>query len=504
MEIPGIASKQMKASHLHLFLLSLVMLIVPCKDLPARDLEVCDAVEFQHALDAAGAGDTVVLAQGNWKDLRMRIQRGGSETAPLVIRAKTPGGTTLDASSLLEINAPHVVVEGLFFHGGSLKGGSVIRFNSHHGIVRECAVVDYNPEAFDTKYYWVYFSGEDNLLDRCYFKGKNNYEPLIGNARENSRRNTVRNCYFKNIPYYPHNGREILRIWGPENGAASDEEGAFFTISGNLFDHADGEGEEIVSLKSNHNRVLGNTVLATRGCLNIRSGGENLMEGNIVLGQGAEKANGLRISGVRNTVRKNYVVGCGYGIKVSTGEFIDAALTAEYKPFFKSRKDGDTNPPVKIAMYQQVKNLNLSDNVMVGNIGPDLEIGYWYKKSWPKMQMVLLPEECLIANNSMIRPRGGASIIGAVQDKSAPLEGFSFKPNIFRDNTLLGGKNDYAPAERGFKTGTIPSNWSEAQELKGLKILKPADVGPAWVVALRNAGKFPMEDDLSCERPDGH
>ena len=268
MEIPGIASKQMKASHLLLFLLSLVM---PCKDLHARDLEVCDAVEFQHALDAAGAGDTVVLAQGNWKDLRMRIQRGGSETAPLVIRAKTPGGTILGASSLLEINAPHVVVEGLFFHGGSLKGGSVIRFNSHHGIVRECAVVDYNPEAFDTKYYWVYFSGEDNLLDRCYFKGKNNYEPLIGNARENSRRNTVRNCYFKNIPYYPHNGREILRIWGPENSGASEGEGAFFTISGNLFDHADGEGEEIVSLKSNHNRVLGNTVLATRGCLNIRS-----------------------------------------------------------------------------------------------------------------------------------------------------------------------------------------------------------------------------------------
>jgi hypothetical protein len=30
--------------------------------------------------------------------------------------------------------------------------------------------------------------------------------------------------------------------------------------------------------------------------------------------------------------------------------------------------------------------------------------------------------------------------------------------------------------------------------------LKPEDVGPSWVIALRTAGKFEVEDDMSCSR----
>jgi len=31
-------------------------------------------------------------------------------------------------------------------------------------------------------------------------------------------------------------------------------------------------------------------------------------------------------------------------------------------------------------------------------------------------------------------------------------------------------------------------------------VLKPEDVGPDWVVALRKAGQFAIEDDKSCYR----
>jgi hypothetical protein len=38
--------------------------------------------------------------------------------------------------------------------------------------------------------------------------------------------------------------------------------------------------------------------------------------------------------------------------------------------------------------------------------------------------------------------------------------------------------------------------------LASWKPLTPEDVGPAWVIALRKAGQFTIEDDKSCYRSD--
>jgi len=47
---------------------------------------------------------------------------------------------------------------------------------------------------------------------------------------------------------------------------------------------------------------------------------------------------------------------------------------------------------------------------------------------------------------------------------------------------------------------SIPAGWSVEQELANWKPLTPEDVGPAWVIALRKAGHFGIEDDKSCYR----
>jgi hypothetical protein len=54
----------------------------------------------------------------------------------------------------------------------------------------------------------------------------------------------------------------------------------------------------------------------------------------------------------------------------------------------------------------------------------------------------------------------------------------------------------------GCKIEAIPADWSEAKEISGWKPLTPEDVGPAWVIALRKAGQFAVEDDKSCYRAD--
>ena len=468
--------------------------------LTAREITARNSAELTATLKTVGAGDIVTLGKGTWTDVHLAIARGGTAENPLVIRAEVPGETILNGSSTLAINAPYVTVDGLFFYQGALDRGSVIEFKSHHGIVRSTAIVDYNPAAFETKYYWVFFSGDYNVVERCYFKGKNNLEPLIGNAIEDSRHNSVVRSFFKNIPYAEGNGREDLRVWGSGKFDADDKDGAFFTIAENLFERADGEGTEIISLKSNYNQVLNNTVIGTRGCLNIRQGSHNLVEGNVILGRGVEGAQGLRMSGLHNTVRGNYVSNCEFGIRVSTGEYVASALTANYEPKIKPGAKGKANAEGRIATYPQVKNLTLSDNVTVGITGADLEVGFGYKRHWPEAQMVLLPENCLVKNNRFIRPGGGDSIIGTVPETVPPLSKFQFVPNRYEGNRLVGGQSAFASADAGCVFAQLATGWTEATELAVFKVLTAAEVGPAWVLAFRAAGKFPMEDDTSCER----
>jgi poly(beta-D-mannuronate) lyase len=472
-----------------------MLLIAATASLPAREFTVDTPATLAAALRSAGADDVITLGRGHWTDLKLTIDRGGTAGHPLEIRAAIPGETLLDGSSALAINAPYVIVDGLFFYQGAITKGTVIEFGSHHGIVRNTAVVDYNPAAFETRYYWVFFSGDNNLLERCYFKGKNNLEPLVGNAIEGSRHNTVANCYFKNIPYAENNGREDIRVWGAGKFDAGDQGGAFFTIEHNLFDHADGEGAEIISLKSNHNQVLNNTVTATRGCINIRQGSYNLIQGNVVLGRGVPGAQGLRMSGLHNIVKGNYISDCDFGIRVSSGEYVASALTASYQPNLKTEAKGKTSADGRIATYPQVKDLTLSENVTVGIAGADLEIGFAYKRRWPEQQMVLIPESCLVKDNRFVRPQGGDSVIGTVPDVAPPLDQFRFEPNRYEGNHLVGGKNAYALAPAGWTSEPVPPGWTAESEQSKFKILTAKDVGPAWVIAFRTAGKFPMEAD---------
>ena len=465
----------------------------------ARELRVETQVQLASALKIAGADDVIVLKDGEWKDAKITIKQGGQVDHPLEIRAESPGGVKFSEASSLEINAPYVTVDGLLFTSGAIQKGAVIQFNSHHGIVRNTAIVDYNPKAFETEYYWVFFAGDHNVIERCYFKGKNNLQPLIGNAIEDSRYNTVRGSYFKNIPYVANaNGREIIRVWGSGKIEERDEDGAYFTIENNRFDHAHGEGTEIISLKSNHNIVQRNTVIATRGGINIRRGNFNTVRGNLMLGQGQEGAQGLRMSGRDNIVTGNFVSGCEYGIRVACGEYITSALTPSYTPDIKP--NGKKTAQVRIPTYPQVIRLTLADNVTVGISGPDLEIGSSYKNHWPESQQVLLPEDCVIKNNRFIRPQGGEAVLVTVAETQAPFDRFTFKSNRYEANTLIGEGRVALPAQSGFIVQPASANHSEMAQTATAP-LSAEEVGPAWVIARRRAGDWAVEDSLSAERP---
>ena len=115
---------------------------------------------------------------------------------------------------------------------------------------------------------------------------------------------------------------------------------------------------------------------------------------------------------------------------------------------------------------------------------------------------MLLPSDCDISGNRFVRPKGGLSVeVVAPESQFASLASKS-APNRFTGNVVLGAKSKGAPSS-GFKFEGLPSGWTEKREMGELHPLKPEDVGPPWVSALRAAGKFEVEDDMSCSRDPG-
>lgn len=475
-------------------------------NLSAREINVKNAIEFKAALSAAATGDVVLVEKGTYTDIHIKFSRGGTEGRPIIVKAKEPGEVILNGLSDCDFNFPHIIVDGLFFYQGSINPGegadnSVIKFNATNGTLQNTAVVDYNPADFKTAYYWVFFTGSNNKVERCYFKGKNNMQPLVGNAIDDSRYNAVKFSYFKNIPFQIGNGREGIRVWGSGKFDEKAKDGAYFTVEGNLFDHADGEGTEIISVKSNYNQVINNTVIATMGGINIRRGSNNTLKGNVILGQGVTKAQGLRMSGANHIVTQNYVSGTEYGIRVSAGEYIGSALTPDYQPHNKDKAATTKNVEGTVTAYPQIKKLMLADNVVANVKGSYLEMGSSFKKNWPAEQMILLPEDCDIQNNRFYNTGSGAVVEGPILDSKAPLKSLAAKPNRYKNNIIFGeGKIKYPPAENGFKVEGLTSGWSEKKELTNFTVLTPKEVGPPWVISLRDAKKFPMEDDRACYR----
>jgi hypothetical protein len=116
--------------------------------------------------------------------------------------------------------------------------------------------------------------------------------------------------------------------------------------------------------------------------------------------------------------------------------------------------------------------------------------------------MVLLPSDCDISGNRFVRPKGGVSVeVVAPESQFASLAAKSLA-NRFRSNVVMGGKLKGTPGS-GFKVEDLTSGWTEKREMGEFRPLKPEDVGPPWVIALRAAGKFEIEDDMSCSRDPG-
>lgn len=408
----------------------------------AREIPVADAQQFaQIAADGVRAGDTLVLAPGEWKDAVLKIFADGTEASRVTIKAKTPGATVFTGSSHLSFSGDHITVEGLHFKNPA--GDEAIEFRTKSNElasdcrVTQCAVTNDLPAdegGHTARFVSVY--GARDRIDHCLIEGKTTGGAtmvvwLAGGDTDRGSHHIDHN-YFGPRQRLGRNGGETIRI----GDSSTSTQRANCVVEDNLFERCDGE-IECISNKSCGNLYQRNTFLNVSGTLTLRHGNDCTVQNNAFISDGAKGTGGVRVIGEEHDVLNNYFEGL-------TGEDARGAITFML---------GVPNSPAH--GYFQVKEARIEHNSII-NCAHPLVIGIAGEK-----QAALAPTGVRMTGNLISSP--DATAIEAQCD----LAGFAWKDNIITSKSLG------IPKPAGITLGV-------AKITRPAKITMRDQVGPSW------------------------
>lgn len=308
--------------------------------------------EYASALGRLEPGDTLTLADGEWRDFQIVFTGQGTEDRPITLTAQTPGGVTLTGRSNLSLAGEHLVVSNLVFRDGFSPTGEVLSFRrslterANYSRITSVVVDGFSkPDRGDSDN-WVSLFGEHNRFDHNQLTGKTNAGATLVVIRDPQQgvvnHHRIDHNYFGDRPVLGSNGGETIRV-GTSHESASE---SFTTVENNWFEHTNGE-VEIVSNKSGGNTYRGNVFFESQGAMVLRHGDGNLVENNVFLGNGVVNSGGVRVINRRNTIRNNVMQGLD-------GAGFGSALTIMY---------GVPNSPVH--RYVQVDGAVIENNTLV-------------------------------------------------------------------------------------------------------------------------------------------
>ncbi len=378
-----------------------------------EEILVSSVAEFNSALSQVQPGDSIVLRNGTYTDQEFEFApiNNGTEALPIRFRAEAPGQVILNGSSRLFISGDWLVASGFNFDSGSLDSGSVVEFRARNNSgeatnsrFTNSQIIDCNPADESTRYFWVSLYGQNNRVDHNKFSGQNHSGVTVVVWRDSPDPDfhLIDNNHFVDRPAGTGNGFETIRI-GTGGQALSD---SFTTVENNLFERVDGEIEAI-SVKAGGVAVRNNTFRESAGTVTLRSGQNNIVEGNYFIGKGKDLSGGVRVVGEGHTVVNNYFEGldgrAGGAISIAAGG------------------------AAQVGAHAQVKNLLIANNTIVNlNDGAAIAFSDGLGNDNGAGIRTLLAEDVTIVNN-LISSTGDPLFAGA--------EGTGF---IYLDNIAFG------------------------------------------------------------------
>ncbi len=389
----------------------------------AETLLVGTQEEYENAVDALEPGDTIVLANGEWRDFEILFTGKGEPDNPITLTAETKGEVVITGQSNLRMAGEYLVVSGLVFREGYTPTNTVISFRrtrgdlAYHSRVTETVIDRFNnPERQETDF-WVMMYGKHNRFDHNHLVGKSNagVTMAVRLDSEESQQNHHRidHNYFGPRPVLGSNGGETLRI-GTSQYSLTD---SFTVVENNFFDRCDGE-LEIISIKSGRNTLRGNLFVESRGTLTFRHGNGNLVENNVFLGNGVDHTGGIRVINFDQVVRNNYLEGL-------TGHRFGGAFVV---------MNGVPDSPLN--RYFQVDNAMIVHNSIIDSDHIELAAGSDEERSATPVNSVF--------GSNLIHNEDGRNIITVHDD----ISGIDFRANA------LNGVED-SPLSDGFDNSGI-------------------------------------------------
>jgi len=380
--------------------------------------------EYRDAVRSARPGDTIVLADGVWKDFEMLFTATGAADAPITLTAETKGKVFITGQSNLRMSGKHLVVSGLVFRDGHTPTNTVISFRrtrgdlAYHSRVTEVVIDRFNnPERQETDF-WVMLYGKHNRFDHNHLEGKSNAGVTMAvrldseESQENQHR--IDHNYFGPRPILGSNGGETLRI-GTSAYSLND---SLTLVENNVFDRCNGE-LEIISSKSGGNTFRGNLFLESRGTLTLRHGNGNLIEDNVFLGNRAAHTGGIRVINADQVVRNNYLHGL-------TGHRFGGALVV---------MNGVPDSPIN--RYHQVANAIIENNSVIDSDHVELAAGSDDERSATPVDSVF--------RANLIHSSDGRNAVAVHDD----VNGIEFEANVYNGvmEEPLGASFDNTPVE---------------------------------------------------------
>jgi poly(beta-D-mannuronate) lyase len=419
---------------------------------------VRNQAEFASSVARLQPGDTLTLADGEWRDFEIVFTGQGARDRPITLTAQTPGGVVITGRSNLSLAGEHLVVSNLVFRDGWSPTGEVLSFRrsrterANFSRVTRVVVDGFSKPDRAESDNWVALYGHDNRFDHNQLTGKTNAGTTLVVVRDAEQgltnRHVIDHNYFGHRPVLGSNGGETIRI-GTSHDSASD---SFTTVSDNWFEHTDGE-VEIVSNKSGANVYRGNVFFESQGALVLRHGDGNVVEDNVFFGNGVVNTGGVRMINRRNTVRNNYMEGL-------SGENFGSALTIMY---------GVPNSPLN--RYVQVEGAIIENNTIVDAREISLGAGMDAERS-------AAPVDSRFANNLIVN-RDGRDPVRVQGDMS----GIAFDGNAqspVATDALPGIAGREVAVERGGGGLFVPVGLEGVGARRDLAFVAREDTGVSW------------------------
>jgi len=298
---------------LRLILLNLSILI-SCYTYASNKI-VANKKEIELANTIAKPGDTIILKNGNWENITLKLNCKGNKDKPIVFKAEIKGKVIITGNSQLYIGGEYIIVDGLYFTKGYSGEDAVIQFSiNKNEIANNCRVTnsvinDFNNPKRLNENYWVAFYGKHNRIDHCTFINKKNLGVLMAVILEDERSrenyHSIDHNYFGYRTPLASNAGEIIRIGVSEHCEFNSNT----TIADNYFEKCDGEAE-IISVKSGKNIVKNNVFKECQGAVVLRHGNYNTIANNIFLGNGKDGTGGVRVINKGHIIINNYFYKC--------------------------------------------------------------------------------------------------------------------------------------------------------------------------------------------------